>query len=85
MGTITAIYYTILCSIFVRYEFAPNEFINAIEFVTLETQSNETGFKEFLAVATTIDRGEDLAVKGAVRLFRSVACLSTDDGLDIHF
>jgi hypothetical protein len=53
--------------VFSRYEFAANEFVNAVEFVTLETQSNETGFKEFVAVATTLNRGEDLAVKGAVR------------------
>lgn len=52
-----------------RHEFGPNEFVNAIEFVTLETQSNETGFKEFVAVATTVDRGEDLAVRGAVSGF----------------
>lgn len=34
--------------------------------VTLETASTETGSKEFIAVGTTIDRGEDLAAKGAV-------------------
>jgi hypothetical protein len=34
--------------------------------VTLETLSTDTGSKEFIAVGTTIDRGEDLAVKGAV-------------------
>lgn len=52
-----------------RYEFAPNEYVNALECVTLETSSTETGIKEFIAVGTTIDRGEDLAVKGAVRLW----------------
>ncbi|KAI6021714.1 CPSF A subunit region-domain-containing protein [Pisolithus microcarpus] len=54
------------------YEFAPNEYVNALECVTLETLSTETGVKEFLAIGTTIDRGEDLAVKGAVRLFVEV-------------
>lgn len=34
--------------------------------VTLETSSTETGTKDFIAVGTTIDRGEDLAAKGAV-------------------
>jgi cleavage and polyadenylation specificity factor subunit 1 len=43
-----------------------NEFVTAVELVSLETQSTESGYKEFIAVATTIDRGEDLAVKGAV-------------------
>jgi cleavage and polyadenylation specificity factor subunit 1 len=51
-----------------RYEFAANEFITSVELVSLETQSNEAGYKEFIAVATTINRGEDLAVKGAVRI-----------------
>lgn len=42
-----------------------------MECVTLETLSTETGTKDFIAVSTTINRGEDLAVKGAVstRLF----------------
>ena len=52
-----------------RYEFSPNEYINALECVTLETFSTETGTKEFIAVGTSIDRGEDLAVKGAVGFF----------------
>jgi len=54
------------CLDILRYEFAPNEYINALECVTLETFSTETGTKEFIAVGTSIDRGEDLAVKGAV-------------------
>lgn len=36
--------------------------------VTLETAATDTGKKDFVAVGTTIDRGEDLAVKGAVCL-----------------
>ncbi|KAF9235610.1 CPSF A subunit region-domain-containing protein [Melanogaster broomeanus] len=47
------------------YEFAPNEYVNAVECVTLETISTESGTRDFIAVGTTIDRGEDLAVKGA--------------------
>lgn len=50
------------------FEFAPNEFVTSMERVTLETLSTENGNKEFIAVGTTIDRGEDLAVKGAVSL-----------------
>ncbi len=34
--------------------------------VTLETASTESGSKDFIVVGTTIDRGEDLAAKGAV-------------------
>lgn len=54
------------CLNILRYEFAPNEYINALECVTLETFSTEAGTKEFIAIGTSIDRGEDLAVKGAV-------------------
>jgi cleavage and polyadenylation specificity factor subunit 1 len=50
------------------YEFAPNEFVNALESVTLETLSTESGTKDFIAIGTTINRGEDLAVKGAVSI-----------------
>ena len=35
----------------------------------LETMSTESGMKDFIAVGTTINRGEDLAVKGAVSIF----------------
>lgn len=51
----------------IRYEFNPNEFITALECVQLETQSTESGMKEFIVVGTTVNRGEDLAVKGVVR------------------
>ncbi len=50
-----------------RYEFASNEFVNSLACVSLETLSTESGHKDFIAVGTTINRGEDLAVKGAVR------------------
>ncbi|KAI0366045.1 hypothetical protein BV20DRAFT_1115505 [Pilatotrama ljubarskyi] len=54
------------------YEFAPNEFVNCIVSVPLETMSTESGMKDFIAVGTTINRGEDLAVKGAVYVFEIV-------------
>ena len=49
-----------------RFEFATNEYVNDLACVQLETSSTETGSKDFIAVGTTIDRGEDLAAKGAV-------------------
>lgn len=52
---------------FDSFEFATNEFVNAISIVELETTATTTGRKEFIAVGTSINRGEDLAVKGAVR------------------
>lgn len=71
-------------SVFVySYDFQPHEFVNSLQCVTLETQSTETGNKDFIAVGTTINRGEDLAVKGAVRkspLHRSAVI----DNLDRH-
>ncbi|KAF5309321.1 hypothetical protein D9611_014402 [Ephemerocybe angulata] len=54
------------------FEFASNEYINDIAIVTLETAATETGIKDFIAVGTTIDRGEDLAVKGAAYIFEIV-------------
>jgi cleavage and polyadenylation specificity factor subunit 1 len=51
---------------FASYEFASNESVNALTCVSLETTSTESGSKSFIAVGTTINRGEDLAVKGAV-------------------
>jgi len=40
--------------------------MNDMALVTLETASTETGIKDFIVVGTTINRGEDLAAKGAV-------------------
>ncbi|KAF9008327.1 CPSF A subunit region-domain-containing protein [Cyathus striatus] len=54
------------------YEFATNEYINDMACVSLETSSTETGIKDFIAVGTTIDRGEDLAAKGATYIFEVV-------------
>ncbi|KAH8116054.1 cleavage factor protein [Phellopilus nigrolimitatus] len=51
------------------YEFQPNEFVNGLECIQLETQSTESGMKDFIAVGTTVNRGEDLAVKGATYVF----------------
>ncbi|KEP51741.1 cleavage and polyadenylation specificity factor protein [Rhizoctonia solani 123E] len=54
------------------YEFAQNEFINAVESIPLETLSTERGLKDYVVVGTTISRGEDLAVKGATYVFEVV-------------
>ncbi|TDL22024.1 hypothetical protein BD410DRAFT_828742 [Rickenella mellea] len=63
------------------YEFAENEFVNSVECVTLETQSTESGQKDFLAVGTTIHRGEDLAVKGATYVFEIVEVVPEPNSL----
>ncbi|KAJ3476928.1 hypothetical protein NLI96_g10812 [Meripilus lineatus] len=54
------------------FEFAQNEFVNCLDCVTLETMSTESGTKHFIAVGTTINRGEDLAARGAVYIFEVV-------------
>ena len=51
-----------------RHEFAKNEFVTCLDCITLETGSTDTGTKDYIAVGTTINRGEDLAVRGAVRI-----------------
>ncbi|KAF7329846.1 Cleavage and polyadenylation specific protein [Mycena kentingensis (nom. inval.)] len=58
------------------FEFATNEFITAMTVVTLETSGTESGSKEFVAVGTTINRGEDLAAKGATYIFEIVEVVS---------
>ncbi|KAF8191243.1 CPSF A subunit region-domain-containing protein [Pholiota molesta] len=54
------------------FEFATNEYINDMACVTLETSSTESGSKDFIVVGTTINRGEDLAAKGATYIFEIV-------------
>ncbi|KAG8688697.1 mRNA cleavage and polyadenylation factor subunit [Ceratobasidium sp. 423] len=54
------------------YEFAQNEFVNAVESIPLETLSTERGLKDYIVVGTTISRGEDLAVKGATYVFEVI-------------
>lgn len=66
------------------YEFAQNEFVNALECVTLETLSTESGTKDFIAVGTTLNRGEDLAVKGAVCTVVFFSILIINLAIDIH-
>lgn len=54
------------------FEFATNEYINDVACVTLETAGTEVGSKDFIAVGTTIDRGEDLAARGATYIYEIV-------------
>lgn len=48
------------------FEFRPNEFISTVKSVSLATTSTVSGRKEFIAVGTTVYRGEDLAARGGV-------------------
>ena len=67
--------------------------INVVQSVTLETLSTEAGNKDFIAVATSIHRGEDLAVRGAVSFIfgrggttteNAVRMLNTTGTLDVY-
>ncbi|EJD05583.1 cleavage factor protein [Fomitiporia mediterranea MF3/22] len=62
------------------YEFQPNEFVTALDCVQLETQSTESGTKEFIVVGTTVNRGEDLAVKGVTYVFEIVEIVPDPEG-----
>lgn len=55
--------------VFFSFEFATNEVVNVVETVNLETLSSDSGNRDFIAVGTSVHRGEDLAVRGAVCLF----------------
>jgi hypothetical protein len=57
-----------------RFEFATNEFVNDVAIVSFETSSTEAGSKDFVAVGTTINRGEDLAAKGAASTLDITVC-----------
>ncbi|KAG8922734.1 mRNA cleavage and polyadenylation factor subunit [Tulasnella sp. 418] len=61
------------------YEFAQNEFVNTAKSVSLETLSTEKGQKDYVAVGTTIYRGEDLAVKGATYIFEVIEVVPEPD------
>ncbi|KIJ27345.1 hypothetical protein M422DRAFT_271489 [Sphaerobolus stellatus SS14] len=62
------------------FEFPSNEFVNALETIELETLSTQSGFKEFIVAATTVYRGEDLAVKGASYIFEIVEVVPDKPG-----
>ena len=54
------------------YEFRPNEFISAMKSVSLHSKSTLSGRKEFVAVGTTVYRGEDLAARGGIYIFEVI-------------
>lgn len=57
--------YSISCVAFLnRYEFRQNEFVCTVKNVSLHSKSHASGQRDFIAVGTTVYRGEDLAAKG---------------------
>lgn len=54
-----------------RYDFDQNEVVLCMESVVLESTSSLTGFKDFIAVGTGFNFGEDRASRGNVSCFCS--------------
>jgi hypothetical protein len=49
-----------------RFELPQFEQLTSLQTVLLETPSTEAGFKNFVVASSLVDRGEDLAARGAV-------------------
>ncbi|KAK0549644.1 mRNA cleavage and polyadenylation factor subunit [Tilletia horrida] len=64
------------------FEFEANEFVTAMEIVTLDTMSHLPARKEFVAVGTTWFHGEDRPTRGATYIFDVVEVVSAtpEDG-----
>ncbi|GAA5906861.1 cleavage/polyadenylation factor CFT1 [Sporobolomyces salmoneus] len=54
------------------YEFRQNEFVCTVKTVSLHSKSRASGMKDFIAVGTTVYRGEDLSAKGGIYIFEVV-------------
>ncbi|TIB04840.1 hypothetical protein E3P89_00131 [Wallemia ichthyophaga] len=54
------------------YEFEQNEFVICCDTVSLLSPSANGTYKDFIGVGTCINKGEDVAVKGAIYLFEIV-------------
>ena len=54
--------------ILTSHEFRQNEIINSMKSVTLQSPSSPTGYRDFIGVGTSINKGEDISVRGAVRV-----------------
>lgn len=62
------------------YEFDQNESILCVESVTLESSASPTGFRDFIAVGTGKNYGEDRATNGAVYVFEVDETVSATPG-----
>lgn len=63
------------------YDFDQNEEVLCVESVTLESSSSPTGFRDFIAVGTGKNFGEDRATSGAVYVFEVVEVVGTKPGV----
>ncbi|GAA5916679.1 hypothetical protein JCM5296_000765 [Sporobolomyces johnsonii] len=54
------------------YEFRQNEFVSTVKSVSLASKSTAAGVRDFIAVGTTVYRGEDLAARGGIYIFEVV-------------
>ncbi|GAA5965654.1 hypothetical protein JCM3765_000915 [Sporobolomyces pararoseus] len=54
------------------YEFRQNEFVCTVKSVSLHSKSRANGMRDFIAVGTTVYRGEDLSAKGGIYIFEVI-------------
>nr|XP_018259229.1 protein CFT1 [Kwoniella dejecticola CBS 10117]OBR81387.1 protein CFT1 [Kwoniella dejecticola CBS 10117] len=59
------------------YDFDQNEEVLCLESVTLESQGTEGGFRDFIAVGTGFNFGEDRATRGNTYIFEIVQTVGT--------
>lgn len=59
------------------YDFGENEVVLAVESVTLEATSSASGIRRFIAVGTSVNRGEDMSSKGHTYIFEVVPVVDT--------
>ncbi|GAA5993443.1 hypothetical protein JCM5350_000095 [Sporobolomyces pararoseus] len=61
------------------YEFRQNEFVCTLKTVSLHSKSTANGMRDFIAVGTTVYRGEDLSAKGGIYIFEVVEVVPHPD------
>lgn len=67
------------------YEFEQNEFVICCDTVSLLSPSADGTYKDFIGVGTCINKGEDVAVKGAIYLFEIVELVPSSKDIGNNF
>lgn len=67
------------------YEFEQNEFVICCETVSLLSPSADGTYKDFIGVGTCINRGEDVAIKGAMYLFEIAELIPSSKDSGNHY
>ncbi|KAF8318712.1 hypothetical protein DL93DRAFT_2225607 [Clavulina sp. PMI_390] len=66
------------------YEFPEYETLTCLQSIPLESNSVESGYRDFIVAGTIVDRGEDLGVRGAVYVFEVVEVVGDEEGKRQH-